>query len=67
MVFSITEDFPLSTCLFFQIAGKDINNISFPPKLGKKLLEDELVDWDGNSGLLLPSLLVKRVKPAGRL
>lgn len=47
MIFSITKDFPLShACLLSQIAEKDINNIILPPKLGKKLIEDDLMDWD---------------------
>lgn len=56
--------FPSKLCLsgvgLFQIAGKDINNIILPQKLGKKLIEEGLVDWDWNSGLFLPSPPVKR-------
>lgn len=47
MVFSITEDFPLShACLFFfQIAGKDINNIILPLKSGEKFTVEGLINW----------------------
>lgn len=47
MIFSITEDFPLSHArLFFQIARKDINNVTIPPKWGKNLMEKRLMDRD---------------------